>query len=571
MDEKLVVQSIITRDKETLKIALNKKTYLEVFSHLSEMIICELDILNSSIIDKIINLFYDLIHDLENDLDTVLNLLNKINDKITCGLNNYQGDIYKDDTYHYYKKIEKRIESFKDLVIQYSLNPKTSCEYDLLSYLITEMKSYKYLESLIKRKPKLLALEKDGVLIFDLFILDYIKNIDKKEYTLFYEQALRLFLEHKELKINSEIFKKLIETNNQSINKIKDIIGEYIPDLDIKKRKMTRNILLNRQSLPDYKKPRQVTTRLDFRGHKTISIDSILVKETGEMILFDDAFTLFKNGSGYVIYIHIADVPSFIDRNPVLNEELKKIIFSINDGNKYYPLMDQSYVNDYISLKPNMDRFTMTIACEVEPSGQIVGVNFYESLINNTKAFTCDEVNDIINGKKHDDAYLINEYAYLTTLIAGDNKNLGNHIPSYLNVLAGKVTAEYFAREKLPFIYRNCVKVNNLVQEESRKKFNNFLVNNINETYLDHFAHDIEHTTHSFYSVENKGHYHLGLRAYGEIGRPIRNYVSIILLQGIKEMILKQSTLETQERLLKEYEILAQRSNTIEASLNLKR
>ncbi|NLA32681.1 MAG: RNB domain-containing ribonuclease [Mollicutes bacterium] len=379
-------------------------------------------------------------------------------------------------------------------------------------------------------------------------------------------------LENRKLGLSNQLLekiKKLIEENdNVEYKYLEEQIESYFPNFDLNKRSTIHCLLNEKPSVPEYKKPVQVAMRLDLRKSETISIDSTVIKENGNQIIFDDAFTLFKNGNGYMLYLHFADAPCYVFPNETLNEDLKNRLFSLHNGYDYIPLFNDDFAHNYLSLKPNIDRFAITIACEISSSGNIEGINFYESIIRNKKAFTSDEVNNILLGEPSNYTGLIEEYAKLLNLMTDKKDNIGQLIPDYFNVLAGILTAEYFKENDLPFIYRNCVPLKKVTKEEQKKMFNDFVSRRIGESYLDGIKEEVNHLVRVYYDVVNAGHSGLNVKAYGEVSKPLRNYVAISTLNGIKKMIIKRAINQKLiEEFYKEYQDLAVRANAIESVL----
>lgn len=577
---RLVRESIITRNKELLKNILNCQDDLSLFKILTNYLIkltaAEPEDFKQAITfsNYIINFFYLILHDYSEDFSKLETELIKLE----MGLKTKRLELLTQeitDNYHLLRNIEKRLTSFHELLKQYCEYNNENCEYDLLSYLITDVKSYEYFELLIKKNPSLLSLEKESEFIFDFFIKRYLKAIINNEDLTFYQRVLQVMLENKELVIKqqtlNEIKKLLTDSSNLEYKNITDAIESYFPDFDLAKRSTIHCLLSEKPTIPEYKRPIQVGIRLDLRKYETISIDSSIYKENGEHNIFDDAFTLFKTGNGYMLYLHFADAPSYVFPNETLNEDLKNRLFSLHNGYDYIPLFNDEFVNNYLSLKPNIDRFAITIACEINNFGSIEGVNFYESIIRNKKAFTSEEVDEIIAGKPSNYTGLIEEYAQVLNLLTDKKENIGQLIPQFFNVLAGQITAEYFKEQELPFIYRNCVPIKRLTKEEQKQMFSQFISRRVGESYLDGISEEINRLVRVYYDVVNVGHSGLNIKAYGEVSKPLRNYIAIATLYGIKRMVVKQVTNKKLiEEFYQEYQDLAIRANVIETVLQKK-
>ncbi|NLA32727.1 MAG: hypothetical protein GX864_02155, partial [Mollicutes bacterium] len=164
---RLVRESIITRNKELLKKVLGIKDDLDLL----KVLIDYLDWLTEdntqdfkqtlNFTNHIINFFYLILHEYEGNLSLILEQVENLELKLKNKQNVYKQEEI-DDKYHLIRNIQKRISSFHELLNQYNDQQNENCEYDLLSFLITDVKCYEYFELLIKKNPSLLSLEKEG-------------------------------------------------------------------------------------------------------------------------------------------------------------------------------------------------------------------------------------------------------------------------------------------------------------------------------------------------------------------------------------------------------------------------
>ena len=584
MDDRLIEQCIITRNKELLKEVLNKPTYLEVFQELLNKINDQLIIHNLEFnkafgpINYIINIFYDIFHDFDQDLESLLSLVNGFLLELKTKLKTIDS---KGEEYHINKHVYNRITSFKKLVFHCSINEDKGCEYDLLCYLISEIKSFVYVESLIKKNPSILKIEKNDISIFEYLTNEYVKFIKKGDldshHLDFFRKTICLFLENKFLLVDQGELLRIINKINTNLDEdnqqkqkelvyLRQLIYSFYPDLKINNKINLVTQLTNAPQIHDYVKPTNVYTRLDLRNLDTISIDSSTENKKNEQTIFDDAFTLFKHNEGYVVYIHLADSPSFVFANLALHDDVKNRIFALKHDLRYIPLFNSKFSRDYLSLCPNVDRFAITVACEVDETGKIIGVNFYESIIRNKKAFSSYEVNEILKDSHSPYYSLLDEYRSLVKLIIKRNDNSGYFIPATLNFLAGKVVGEYLNENGLPTIYSNCLPFRNTPNYDHCILVDDFISEKINAEYLDYFSKQIQNSFHTFFDTVNYGHCLLKAKSYCEISNPIRSYVAISILQGLKQMVIAKGIDETMQiRLKEQYQDLSIRANAIDS------
>lgn len=582
MDKNLITRCIISRNKELLKKVLNQNSYLGVMKYL---IIRIKENLNNYDEEKptitynnhIINIFYDILHDFDDDVEELLIEINSFLSYLNKELKDLDT---KSQQYHTFRHTQKRIKSYKELVLQYVMNSDKNCEYDFICYLIKEVRSFVYLEFIIKKNPSILSLKGTDVPVFEYLVKEYLKYLNlgciEQNDLDFYRKSTNLFLENKKLFVEQDdlliidnIIKESLTTENEVVKKeliyLKQLINKFYPDLDPNNKIDIHSHIETHPSAPEYKKPINTFTRLDLRNLDTISIDMSIYKDNGDSILFDDAFTIFKHNKGHVVYIHLSDSPSFVFANKSLQEDVENRIFALRNEVGYIPLFNHEFASNYLSLAPNVDRFAFTVACEIDEFGKLVGVNFYESIIRNKKAFTTEEVDEILSSTDSPYKPLLTEYEILINNMLNRTDNIGYLIPATLNFLAGKAVGEYSNHFDIPTIYSNCVPFKNITNLDQCSLVDDFLSQNITLNYLDNFSEQIRHTHHTFFDTVNYGHCFLNAKSYCEISSPIRSYVSIAILQGLKKMLITQKVNDQiKEHFQYQYESLATRANAID-------
>ena len=103
---------------------------------------------------------------------------------------------------------------------------------------------------------------------------------------------------------------------------------------------------------------------------------------------FDDAISLQKTGGQLKLYVHIADVSYFVEKNsPVDTEALER-------GNSYYlkpwvlPMLPPILSEEYCSLKPKTKRLAVTCEMNFSETGKFLDSKFYRSVIYIHERFT---------------------------------------------------------------------------------------------------------------------------------------------------------------------------------------
>ncbi len=139
----------------------------------------------------------------------------------------------------------------------------------------------------------------------------------------------------------------------------------------------------------------EIKNRKDFRGVTTFTIDPEDAKD------FDDALSFKDLGKGrYEIGIHIADVSHFMTKGSALDVEAEKRGTSVYLVDRTIPMLPEVLSNDLCSLKPNVDRLTMSAVFEITEDGDVKKQWFGKTIINSDKRFTYEGAQKILDDKK---------------------------------------------------------------------------------------------------------------------------------------------------------------------------
>ncbi len=256
-----------------------------------------------------------------------------------------------------------------------------------------------------------------------------------------------------------------------------------------------------------------LSNRRDLRTKKIFTIDGADSKD------FDDAVSIEKLSNGnYLLGVHIADVSQYVRENSPLDVEALNRGTSVYLINQVIPMLPVELSNDICSLNPGKDRLTLSVDMEIEPNGDIINHEIYESVICSCHRMVYDDVSDIIEGscgkenvepknfirlkEKYSDIYedilmmaelaeilrikkekrgsldfnvgeaaiKINEegFAYSVELV---NRRVANRMIEEFMLVANETVAEHFYWMDAPFVYRIHEKPNT----EKMQEFKQFL------------------------------------------------------------------------------------------------
>ena len=176
------------------------------------------------------------------------------------------------------------------------------------------------------------------------------------------------------------------------------LVEAYAPDDD--RYDLTR--VINRHSIPDPSAPypgagsaefrsSDDASRSDYTGLFTVTID-------GDTTGFDDAISISKKGGHYTLYVHIADVSSYVTPGSPIDREALARGTSYYLGSNVIPMLPEALSNDLCSLREGLDRLTMTVEMEIDASGAVIGQKFTRGLIRVDRRLTYNLVERMLTG-----------------------------------------------------------------------------------------------------------------------------------------------------------------------------
>ena len=327
--------------------------------------------------------------------------------------------------------------------------------------------------------------------------------------------------------------------------------------------------------------------RKDYRKLFTITIDGERAKD------FDDAVSIETSDAGFKLYIHIADVSSFVKKGSELDKEAFKRGTSYYLGNSVIPMLPERLSNDLCSLKEGQDRLTLSVEINFDKKGNDVKHYFSRGLIRVDKRMTyvsadktLDEKGFTLNKKKSMLRNTINQMHELAKtlkqnrltrgrvdlnlpdheLIYSDNNlheiNFATRLRSHLIVeefmlSANEVVSRALTENNIPALYR----VHEDISDEKMVSLRNFLgtlgiqlkqaknigvslqrvIDNVKDKEYEKVVNFIilKSFMQAYYGAEPLGHFGLGFEDYTHFTSPIRRYPDLIVHRCLKSLIDK--------------------------------
>ncbi len=134
--------------------------------------------------------------------------------------------------------------------------------------------------------------------------------------------------------------------------------------------------------------------RVDCRSHNVITIDPQDARD------FDDAFCLKKTGTGWRLWVHIADVSHYVKPGSALDTEARKRGNSTYLVDRVIPMLPEALSNELCSLKPGVDRLTKCVEFHITADGKVARKKFYAAVIHSRKRYSYEEAMSVLQGNR---------------------------------------------------------------------------------------------------------------------------------------------------------------------------
>ena len=143
-------------------------------------------------------------------------------------------------------------------------------------------------------------------------------------------------------------------------------------------------------SLPEEVSPADLIGRRNLTDKMIFTIDGAHTKD------IDDAISLEKDGSNYILGVHIADVSNYVKENTGLGNDAYKRGTSNYLANTVIPMLPHQLSNGICSLNEGGIRLTMSCVMTINEKGKVIDYDIFESYIKSSKKMTYEAVNDIL-------------------------------------------------------------------------------------------------------------------------------------------------------------------------------
>lgn len=140
---------------------------------------------------------------------------------------------------------------------------------------------------------------------------------------------------------------------------------------------LDQSVAASRISLPK--------TRHDLRDRYILTIDPVDARD------FDDAISVEQKGDDILLGVHIADVAAFVDREGAIDYEARRRTTSVYLPDRVLPMLPEQISANICSLRPNEDRYAVTVDILISKDGEPISAEIYKSIIRSKARFAYEE------------------------------------------------------------------------------------------------------------------------------------------------------------------------------------
>lgn len=126
--------------------------------------------------------------------------------------------------------------------------------------------------------------------------------------------------------------------------------------------------------------------RRDVRDLFTFTVDPADARD------FDDAISIVREGKGFRLWVHIADVSHYVPWDSAIDVEARHRATSVYLVDRVLPMLPEHLSNVICSLNPDEDRLTFTAEMLLDKTGLVERYELYPSVIRSDRRLDYDQV-----------------------------------------------------------------------------------------------------------------------------------------------------------------------------------
>lgn len=130
--------------------------------------------------------------------------------------------------------------------------------------------------------------------------------------------------------------------------------------------------------------------RRDLTEVLTITIDPIDARD------FDDAISLTRSKGFWTLWVHIADVSTFVPAGGAIDLEAERRATSVYLPDRVVPMIPELISNHLASLQPQQLRLAKTVEIEIRDDGVVSSSEVYNSVIRSDRRFSYEQIDEFL-------------------------------------------------------------------------------------------------------------------------------------------------------------------------------
>ncbi|MGG3737402.1 ribonuclease R [Aeribacillus pallidus] len=351
------------------------------------------------------------------------------------------------------------------------------------------------------------------------------------------------------------------------------------------------DVMKQANETPDTISEEEIANRRDLRNEMIVTIDGADAKD------LDDAVTVKKLENGnYKLGVHIADVSYYVKEGSPIDREAFERGTSVYLVDRVIPMIPHRLSNGICSLNPKVDRLTLSCEMEINPQGEVIHHEIFQSVIKTTERMTYSDVNKILVDKDEElrkkyeplvpmfelmeelasilrdkrmkrgaidfdfkeAKIIVNEEGKPTDVVIRERSVAERLIEEFM-LIANETVAEHFHWLDVPFIYR----IHEDPKEDKLHRFFEFITNfglvvkgtanSVHPRALQEILEAVEGKPEEMvvstvmlrsmqqakYDPESVGHFGLSTDFYTHFTSPIRRYPDLIVHRLIRTYLIE--------------------------------
>ncbi len=351
--------------------------------------------------------------------------------------------------------------------------------------------------------------------------------------------------------------------------------------------KFPQQVIQAANKLPSEPSEEDINQRRDLCDHPFVTIDGAQAKD------FDDGIYVQETGSGYKLFVAIADVTHYVKPGSPLDEEAKQRANSYYFPQSVEPMFPVELSNQLCSLNPDTPRLVMVVEMDFSASGEQRRASFYSAVIKSWGRLTYSQVKRALLDEDPQEqeklgilyhmlqkAYKLAEILYkkkrqrgsldfdlpepeLHFNIQGETMDIrpkvthfGHQIIEEFMIAANEAVASYLEEKEQPCMYRihpppDQEKLSSLFKVLKKTDFASNLPQDTDPKSLQGLLREVEGSDLEFlvnrlllrtmmqasYNPDNQGHFGLASQSYCHFTSPIRRYADIVVHRSLKNKL----------------------------------